>query len=170
VVNSIAINKESILKIIEQVSDPEIPALNVVEMGMVRDVLITDDKVNIIITPTYSGCPAMSQINSDILKVLENEGITTNLITRLSPAWTTDWMSDETLEKLKISGIAPPKSKSSPIDPNNLFNIIKVQTQIECPFCDSLDTKILSEYGSTACKSFHYCNSCLQAFDHFKCH
>jgi len=167
-VNNISI--EEIYKIIEQVSDPEIPALNVIEMGMVREVFFEDETLKVVITPTYSGCPAMNQITCDVQKVLMNEGIEAQIITRLSPAWTTDWMSEETLEKLRASGIAPPKTKVSTLDPNNLFNIIKIPSQIECPFCSSGNTKILSEYGSTACKSFHYCNNCLQAFDHFKCH
>ena len=167
---STELDREEILKIISQVSDPEIPALSVIEIGMVRDVVFIDDRVEVIITPTYSGCPAMHQITSDIQKVLTDEGINATITTRLSPPWTTDWMSDETLEKLRLSGIAPPRNKSSEIDPNNLCNIIKVPSKIQCPFCLSEDTKIISEYGSTACKSFHYCNDCLQAFDHFKCH
>ncbi|MBX3044434.1 MAG: phenylacetate-CoA oxygenase subunit PaaJ [Candidatus Kapabacteria bacterium] len=164
------LNKEDIFEIISQVSDPEIPALSVIEMGMIRDVIISGNDVEVIITPTYSGCPAMHQITEDVRKVLFEEGIDAKITTRLSPPWTTDWMSEETLEKLRLSGIAPPKSKSKDIDPDNLFSIIKVPSQVECPFCLSQNTKILSEYGSTACKSFHYCNDCLQAFDHFKCH
>jgi ring-1,2-phenylacetyl-CoA epoxidase subunit PaaD len=164
------LDKDEILSIISQVSDPEIPALSVIEMGMVRDVIIDGDAVQVVITPTYSGCPAMHQITSDIKKVLTENGITASIITRLSPPWTTDWMSEETLEKLRVSGIAPPRTKSSPIDPNNLFNIIKVPSNVQCPFCSSENTKILSEFGSTACKSFHFCNDCLQAFDYFKCH
>lgn len=162
--------KDDILTIISQVSDPEIPALSVIEMGMVRDVNLNHDFVEVVITPTYSGCPAMHQIENDIVKVLKENGYETKITTRLSPPWTTDWMSEETLEKLRLSGIAPPRNKSSEIDPNNLFNIIKVPSKVQCPFCLSEETKILSEYGSTVCKSFHYCNSCLQAFDHFKCH
>lgn len=162
--------KEKILDIISQVSDPEIPALSVIEMGMVRDVIIYDNSVEVVITPTYSGCPAMHQITDDIGKILIENGVQSTIKTQLSPPWTTDWMSEDTLEKLRLSGIAPPRSKSSDIDPNNLFNIIKVPSEVQCPFCMSENTKILSEFGSTACKSFHYCNNCLQAFDHFKCH
>lgn len=162
--------KEKILDIISQVSDPEIPALSVIEMGMVRDVIIYDNSVEVVITPTYSGCPAMHQITADIGKILFENGVQSTIKTQLSPPWTTDWMSEDTLEKLRLSGIAPPRSKSSDIDPNNLFNIIKVPSEVQCPFCMSENTKILSEFGSTACKSFHYCNNCLQAFDHFKCH
>ena len=163
-------DRDEILSIISQVSDPEIPALSVIEMGMVRDVIIDGDAVQVVITPTYSGCPAMHQITQDIEKVISDNGITASIITRLSPPWTTDWMSEETLEKLRVSGIAPPRTKSSPIDPNNLFNIIKVPSNVQCPFCNSENTKILSEFGSTACKSFHFCNECQQAFDYFKCH
>lgn len=164
------LNKDEIMSIISQVSDPEIPAINVIEIGIVRDVVLNGNKVEVIITPTYSGCPATHQISSDIKKVLVDNGIDGTITTRLSPPWTTDWMDDSTLEKLRLSGIAPPRTRSRDIDPSNLFNIIKVPSNIECPFCLSEDTKILSEYGSTACKSFHFCNTCLQAFDHFKCH
>jgi ring-1,2-phenylacetyl-CoA epoxidase subunit PaaD len=164
------LNKSEIMNIISQVSDPEIPAINVIEMGMVREVLINGDAVEVIITPTYSGCPAMHQISSDIQKILADSGIYASITTRLSPAWTTDWMEDSTLEKLRLSGIAPPRTKSRDIDPNNLFSIIKVPSEVQCPFCLSDDTKIISEFGSTACKSFHYCNNCLQVFDYFKCH
>jgi ring-1,2-phenylacetyl-CoA epoxidase subunit PaaD len=165
------LSKDEILELISQVSDPEIPALNVIEMGMVREINIGEDNiVEVIITPTYSGCPAMHQITQDIESILTHNGISSQITTKLFPPWTTDWMSELTLEKLRASGIAPPRTKSKEIDPNNLFNIIKIPSEIQCPFCFSEDTKLLSEFGSTACKSFHYCNNCHQAFDHFKCH
>lgn len=167
---NINLSKQSILKLISTISDPEIPAVNVVEMGMVRDIVFENNKLNVIITPTYSGCPAMSQISNDILKLLNDNGLDAEIITRLSPPWTTDWMTKETFEKLKKSGIAPPVTRSFELNYENMFNIIKVPSNIECPFCSSEDTKLLSEFGSTACKSLHYCNSCFQAFDHFKCH
>jgi len=169
--NVAAITKDEILEILQEVKDPEIPAVSVIEMGMVREVIVSDNQVKIVITPTYSGCPAMGWIHNEIKKVLELEGISNLIIeTRLSPAWTTDWMSEETKLKLKESGIAPPQNKTNDFDGSDLFNIIKVPAAIICPFCDSDDTKMISEFGSTACKSLHYCNSCLQGFDHFKCH
>ncbi|MDX9789494.1 MAG: 1,2-phenylacetyl-CoA epoxidase subunit PaaD [Candidatus Kapaibacterium sp.] len=164
------LNKELVMELVSQVSDPEIPALSVIEMGMVRDVIISDDFVEVIITPTYSGCPAMHQISHDIKKVLNDEGIEAQIKTQLSPAWTTDWMSEETLDKLRLSGISPPHGRSNELDPDNLFNVIKVPANAECPFCRSENTRTLSEFGSTACKSLHFCDDCLQAFDHFKCH
>lgn len=162
---------KKVLDILQEIKDPEIPAVSVLEMGMVREVLFNEDNLIVVITPTYSGCPAMIWINNEIKTRLENEGFSKVLIeTRLSPAWTTDWMSDVTKQKLKESGIAPPQNNTNDFDTSDLFNIIKVPPAIICPFCDSKDTRIISEFGSTACKSLHYCNSCLQGFDHFKCH
>lgn len=163
--------EQKVLDILQEVKDPEIPAVSVIEMGMVREVAVNDGNVKVVITPTYSGCPAMIWINDEIRKQLKLHGIGDILIeTRLSPAWTTDWMSEETKRKLKESGIAPPQNKTYDLASSDLFNIIKVPTAIICPFCDSENTKIISEFGSTACKSLHYCNNCLQGFDHFKCH
>lgn len=165
------LTRDEILDMLQEVKDPEIPAVSVIEMGMVREVVVSNTHVKVVITPTYSGCPAMGWIHKEIRNVLENAGISNLLIeTRLSPAWTTDWMSAETKLKLKKSGIAPPQNLTKDVDGSDLFNIIKVPSAVICPFCDSENTKMISEFGSTACKSLHYCNSCLQGFDHFKCH
>ncbi len=163
--------KQRVLDVLQEVKDPEIPAVSILEIGMVREVAVIKGNVKVVITPTYSGCPAMIWINNEIRNRLETEGFRNILIeTQLSPAWTTDWMSDETKRKLKVSGIAPPQNKTYDMDTSDLFNIIKIPSAITCPFCDSENTKIVSEFGSTACKSLHYCHSCLQGFDHFKCH
>ncbi|MEQ8905741.1 1,2-phenylacetyl-CoA epoxidase subunit PaaD [Ekhidna sp.] len=151
------ISKEHIVDILENVTDPEIPVISVTDLGIVRDVLITDDFVEVIITPTYSGCPAMLEIEKDIHNALKKEGIDHFKITTvLSPAWTTEWMTEEGKQKLKAYGIAPP----NPTNPED----------IECPQCDSKNTQLLSEFGSTACKSLFKCNDCLEPFDYFKCH
>lgn len=159
---------DEIFKILKTVNDPEIPVLNVIEMGMVREVeCIDDDKFRIIMTPTYSGCPAVDAIREDVSKALNNHGIDNfELKTRLFPAWTTDWMTEEAKIKLKEFGIAPPESKST--DP--LAHILGKAKETQCPYCNSNNTRMTSTFGSTACKSMHYCDNCKQPFEHFKCH
>lgn len=156
-------NKEQIFSILETVNDPEIPALNVVEMGIVREVDIVTS--TIIITPTYSGCPAMKTIEEDIQSALQKNGLTQFLVsTSLSPAWTTDWMTDEARAKLEKEGIAPPQKGSA--DKNLLMGKIR---DVKCPRCGSHDTTMISQFGSTACKSLYKCESCKEPFDYFKC-
>ncbi|WP_420316494.1 1,2-phenylacetyl-CoA epoxidase subunit PaaD [Ekhidna sp.] len=151
------ISQPTIYQILENVTDPEIPVISVRDLGIIRDVLITNDFVEVIITPTYSGCPAMLEIERNIHNALKKEGINHFKITTvLSPAWTTEWMTEEGKQKLKEYGIAPP----NPTNPEN----------IECPQCSSKNTQLLSEFGSTACKSLFKCNDCLEPFDYFKCH
>lgn len=159
--------KNIVLETLSQISDPEIPVVNIIEMGMIRDVKIEEDEIKVLLTPTYSGCPAMRQIEDDILYTLGKKGFSDVTIeTVLSPAWTTDWLSKETKEKLKNYGIAPPVKNSS----DDIFNIISTTQTVNCPFCDSSKTELKSFFGSTACKSLYYCNNCQQPFEHFKCH
>ncbi len=153
-----SLSEKKILKLLEDVQDPEIPVLNIVEMGIVREINISDEKVQINITPTYMGCPAMNMIENEMLDLLYANGINNVKVrTVYSPAWTTDWLSDETKSKLKEYGIAPPRAVTDLLD------------KIECPFCNSNSTKLTSEFGSTACKSLHFCYACHQPFEHFKC-
>ncbi len=153
------ITANTIWQLLEQVPDPEIPVLSILDLGIVRDVKINEGLVEIIITPTYSGCPAMDAISMDIrLKLIEN-GIKNFKITSvLSPAWTTDWMTEEGKIKLNKYGIAPPK-----------ISLDKSDTPPVCPQCKSADTKLLSQFGSTACKALYQCNDCKEPFDYFKC-
>lgn len=152
--------KEEILKLLEDVFDPEIPVLNIVEMGIVRNVYENSGGYEIEITPTYSGCPAMKTIEDEIRDLFHSEGIEEVKVKKVySPAWTTDWLSDETKIKLRDYGIAPPEGNAEEF-------LIK---NIACPFCKSANTKLTSEFGSTSCKSLHYCNNCSQPFEHFKC-
>ncbi len=155
--------KEEIFQFLTEVNDPEIPVLSIVEMGIVREVELQDDSVRVVITPTYSGCPAMKVIEEEIVSALQKKGFE-NVTTRtvFSPSWTTDWLSEETKLKLKEYGIAPPGRASEQDSSGTLREII-------CPFCDSNKTELRSEFGSTACKSLHYCNNCQQPFEHFKC-
>ncbi len=159
--------KENVMKLLSGISDPEIPVVSIIEMGMVRDVLVEDDSVIVTITPTYSGCPAMYQIESDITQILKDNGYTNTVIqTKLSPPWTTDLMTESTKLKLKEYGIAPPVGSSKDLK----FDLFPILRTIECPFCDSEDTELKSLFGSTACKSYYYCKSCNQNFEYFKCH
>jgi len=151
---------DEIWQALEQVSDPEIPVLSVVDLGVVRVVDIIKDTAQIVITPTYSGCPAMNAIEEDI-RAKVSPLIKLELTTQLSPAWTTDWMSEAGKEKLKAYGIAPPVEGAS-----GLF----AQTQVSCPRCDSRNTKMISQFGSTSCKAFYQCQDCFEPFDYFKCH
>jgi ring-1,2-phenylacetyl-CoA epoxidase subunit PaaD len=180
------------------VSDPEIPVLSVIDLGIVRDVKwikdneetdfttkqtsprvnqtsandgrlrrpgtqrteSSDSSLLVTITPTYSGCPAMAVIKAEILRALEEHGLSrVRIETQLSPAWTTDWMTERGKHRLLEYGIAPPGLHAP--DPS---------TQVPCPRCGSSDTRVVSQFGSTPCKAFYICNSCLEPFDYFKCH
>ena len=146
------VETQNIWKILETIPDPEIPVISVVELGVVRDVEIINKQLTITVTPTYSGCPAIQQMQDDIsLKLTENGYEDFEIITKLSPAWTTEWMSDKTKNKLKNYAIAPPE---------------KI---IECPQCNSKQIELISNFGSTACKALYKCNDCLEPFDYFKC-
>ncbi|MGO9358344.1 MAG: 1,2-phenylacetyl-CoA epoxidase subunit PaaD [Xanthobacteraceae bacterium] len=147
-----------------QVVDPEIPVLTIADLGVLRDVSVHDDTVEVTITPTYSGCPAMNMIALEIELALEREGIRNpKIVTVLSPAWTTDWMSAEGRAKLKDYGIAPPRAGGGR---RALFGV----EQVECPRCGSLKTELLAEFGSTSCKALWRCTACREPFDYFKCH
>ena len=147
-----------------QVVDPEIPVLTIADLGVLRDVRIHDGHVEVAITPTYSGCPAMNMIALEIELALEREGIHRPKVrTVLSPAWTTDWMSEDGRRKLREYGIAPPQGQNSR---RALFGV----EQVACPQCGSENTEVLSEFGSTSCKALWRCNSCREPFDYFKCH
>ena len=146
------------------VVDPEIPVLTIADLGVLREVRVSDGHVEVAITPTYSGCPAMNMIALEIELALERAGIARPEIrTVLSPAWTTDWMNEEGRSKLKAYGIAPPLPASSR---RALFGV----QQVSCPQCGSGETERLSEFGSTACKALWRCKSCREPFDYFKCH
>lgn len=154
------ISEKRIWQILETVCDPEVPVLTVTDLGIVRDVKVNADEVEIIITPTYTGCPAMDMIAMNIKLALIESGYSIIKITSvLSPAWTTDWMSEAGKRKLKEYGIAAPDKK---------FAI--ALDGIECPLCNSTNTKLISEFGSTACKALYQCNDCKEPFDYFKCH
>ncbi len=158
-------SREKIWKLLRSISDPEIPVLSIVDLGIIRNVNVINDNIEIIITPTYSGCPAMDLIAMQIQSALLNNGYKDVYIKKvLSPAWTTEWMSEEGKQKLKSYGIAPPGSIRKTIE------LFADPVQVSCPLCNSQDTSLISEFGSTACKALYRCNSCQEPFDHFKCH
>jgi len=158
--------KDKILSILSEVYDPEIPVLSIIDLGILRNVEWIDNQVLVTITPTYSGCPATLTFETDILKALSENGYeNVKVISQISPAWTTDWMTDNGRKKLKAYGIAPPVNGTS-----NKSILFTDKKEVACPRCDSFDTKLLSQFGSTSCKSLYQCNSCLEPFDYFKCH
>ncbi len=160
-----AYNLAEVWSLLETVQDPEIPVLNVVDMGIVRDVQVGEQSVEIKITPTYSGCPAMDMIERDILRTLAENGFgDTTITTVLAPPWTTDWLTDTAKTKLRSIGIAPPQEAST--DKKTLFG---EEIRIFCPRCGSDNTEKVSEFGSTACKAHYKCSDCLEPFDYFKC-
>jgi ring-1,2-phenylacetyl-CoA epoxidase subunit PaaD len=146
------------------VPDPEIPVLTIEDLGILRDVAVEDDHVVVTITPTYSGCPAIDAIRADVATVLRAHGIEdAEVRTVLSPAWTTDWMSEQGRRKLREYGIAPPAPRAA--DASRL-----VQLGVCCPRCGSFDVRESSRFGATACQAQYACRSCLEPFDHFKAH
>jgi ring-1,2-phenylacetyl-CoA epoxidase subunit PaaD len=156
--------RAEILRWLEEVKDPEVPVLSVRELGVLRDVEVSDDEVVVVMTPTYSGCPAMHAMEAEVLSTLARHGVPNARVrTVYSPAWTTDWMSLEAKAKLAAYGIAPPgRVESDDLVP------LRRRTPVECPFCHSVNTIVRSEFGSTACKAILFCNSCHQPFELFK--
>jgi ring-1,2-phenylacetyl-CoA epoxidase subunit PaaD len=153
-------DKKTIYAFLENIKDPEVPVLSIIDLGIVRDIKWNEDELEIVITSTYTGCPAMDMITAEIYAQLNTLGFKKIKVTQsLSPAWTTDWMSEEGKRKLKEYGIAPPDKR---------FTIPK--DGVECPLCHSNNTRLVSEFGSTACKALYQCNDCKEPFDYFKCH
>ena len=153
---------------LDQLCDPEIPVVSLREMGILRDVYMSDTGVEVVITPTYSGCPAMEQIHDDILQSLLQLGVQGQVKTQLAPAWTTDWMSDSAKEKLRAYGIAPPNCQSTSTSQVVRFTRRLQDDVVACPLCGSTNTTITSAFGSTACKALCKCLNCQEPFDYFK--
>lgn len=156
------VTEKEIWELLEQVSDPEVPVLTIVDLGVVRDVELDGNHCTITITPTYSGCPAMKYIEKGIEDILHDK-VDLEIHTKLSPAWTTDWLSEAGKNKLRDYGIAPPEHE---VDKSVLF---AEPTIVPCPLCHSRNTRMVSQFGSTACKAHYQCNDCLEPFDYFKC-
>ncbi len=153
--NTTAVTVSQVWQWLGEIPDPEIPVISIVDLGVVRDVSVQENKVSVVITPTYSGCPAMREITEHITKELTSRGFEdVNLETRIAPAWTTDWMSATGKAKLESYGIAAPQAKGSPN---------------RCPQCKSTDVEKISQFGSTPCKAQWRCTDCLEPFEYFKC-
>lgn len=161
------IDKKTIYKYLGEINDPEVPVLSIIDLGIVRDVKMNDHELEVVITPTYTGCPAMDMITATIKIQLATLGFKKVKVTQiLSPAWTTEWMSEEGKRKLKEYGIAPPNPKQQVCD-QKLFAEAEA---VQCPHCNSYHTYRISEFGSTACKALYQCDDCKEPFDYFKCH
>ena len=150
--------------ILEKVSDPEIPVLSIMDMGVVRSAILVEGTVKVEITPTYSGCPAMDVIGDDIIKALDEKGYTAEVELILSPAWTTDWITQKGRRALEDYGIAAPLEADA--DKEVLLNNKRL---VKCPQCTSTNTHMVSQFGSTACKAQFQCDDCQEPFDYFKC-
>jgi ring-1,2-phenylacetyl-CoA epoxidase subunit PaaD len=149
-----------IFGLLSAVCDPEIPVLSLEDLGVLRDISVNDDEITVTITPTYAGCPAMETMRADIEDTLSRAGyLKVKVKQSLSPAWTTEWMSEHGKKKLREYGIAPPLETSCGPQTGG----------IECPQCDSSRVKLISEFGSTACKALYQCMDCREPFDYFKC-
>jgi ring-1,2-phenylacetyl-CoA epoxidase subunit PaaD len=160
------VSEQEIWTLLEEVKDPEVPVLSVLDLGIVRSVRVEEGTIHIVITPTYSGCPAMDTIRMDIrLKLMEKGFRQVDITQQLSPAWTTDWMTRAGKEKLAAYGIAPP-NPSQQFCSSELFQ----EEAVQCPRCHSHHTEAVSQFGSTACKALYRCLSCHEPFDYFKCH
>lgn len=163
--------------VIASIPDPEVPVITIEDLGILREVLVDEQArtVNVLITPTYSGCPAMEAIRQHIEHVARREGYVATVRTRLSPAWTTDWMSQAGRDKLRDFGIAPPGRRaaqepvagSQPVAGSPVHVGLRVR-RVACPLCGSPDTDEISRFGSTACKALRRCNQCREPFDEFK--
>lgn len=158
------VNTKNIVNILGSIPDPEIPVISIKELGMLRDVVYKNGEYIVTITPTYTACPAMGLIENQIKEKLSGFGISNVKINlTYSPAWTTDWMSEEAKQKLKKYGIAPPQHSSC----SKVFSSVE---KLHCPHCNSSDTSIISRFSSTACKALYRCNVCKEPFEYFKCH
>jgi ring-1,2-phenylacetyl-CoA epoxidase subunit PaaD len=156
-------NKEQIMSILSEVKDPEIPVLSIADLGILRGVDVSGQKIHVRITPTYSGCPAMDTIREDILTVLSENGLhDVEIQQSLSPAWTTEWMTESGKKKLQEFGIAAPAAGGCLLQGNDRPEY--------CPLCHSKNIELVSQFGSTACKALYRCLDCREPFDYFKCH
>lgn len=156
--------QKHLIPILETVPDPEIPVISVLDLGVIREAIEVDGVIQIKLTPTYSGCPAMDVIADDLKTAFSNIGKKAEVELILSPAWSTDWISEEGLQKMEEYGIARPLSESHDIDV--LLNNKKL---VKCPQCGSTQTHLVSQFGSTPCKALFKCDDCHEPFDYFKC-
>ncbi|HTD04958.1 1,2-phenylacetyl-CoA epoxidase subunit PaaD [Undibacterium sp.] len=170
-----SIHKDAVMALLQAVPDPEIPVVSIAELGILRDVRIAGEHVEVVITPTYSGCPAMQAIQQDICSVLKQAGIAqVTVSTALSPAWSSDWITPAGRDKLRAYGIAPPQpaQHGGIQDSRQPLRFMRMPAPADalpaCPQCGSRHTELLSEFGSTSCKALYRCTACREPFDYFK--
>jgi len=165
-IKAMILSEKNIFDLLSSIPDPEIPVISINDLGILREVLIADGKVKVRITPTYTGCPAMKAIENEIKEKLVEAGVQNGEVELVySPVWTTDWINDDAKERLRKYGIAPPLLSSRD------KNLLSLQPKkIACPHCGSVQTEMISAFGSTACKALYKCKNCLEPFDYFKCH
>lgn len=160
---TVDVTREQVMQWLREIPDPEIPVVSITDLGIVRDVRV-GERITVALTPTYSGCPATEVIEQSVVDRLSKRGLDNVVIERtLSPPWTTDWISDEGREKLAAYGIAPPAKGGSKRE------LMYGEREVACPRCGSVDTSLVSEFGSTACKASYRCDACLEPFEYFKC-
>ena len=158
--------------LLDSLTDPEIPVVTLRELGILRDVRFANAQLEVVITPTYSGCPAMGQIEDDVKALLQAHGLQGRVVTQLAPAWTPDWMSETAKDKLRAYGIAPPHACASPT--SGAASVVQFAARackrevVSCPQCGSANTTETSHFGSTACKALYRCLACMEPFDYFK--
>lgn len=161
------VTPEQVMEWLHAVPDPEIPVISVVDLGIVRAVDLEGRRCVVTITPTYSGCPAMREIEQDIIAVLRKKGLSdVQVCVTLSPAWTTDWMSEKGRQALKDYGIAPPMERA--VDLSGILR--REDPPVPCPQCGSSNSRLISRFGSTSCKALYRCQACGEPFDYFKAH
>lgn len=148
--------------LVREVEDPELPHVTIGDLGIVRSVEIDGDRVNVVLTPTYTGCPATEQIRDDVTDAIRAAGYEADVRFTMSPAWTTDWITQRGRDRLLAAGIAPPAPAGDPGDP------VAVDLPVACPRCGSRRTRLISQFGGTACKATYVCNTCAEPFEHFK--
>ena len=159
---------EEVWAALADLADPEIPVISLRDLGILREVRAGADGFEVVITPTYSGCPAMGQIEDDLRSTLKNRGISARVVTRLAPAWTTDCMTEAGKEKLRAYGIAPPHATPAGSSVVRFIATPATAVAVPCPRCGSANTVETSHFGSTACKALYRCQDCLEPFDYFK--
>lgn len=158
------VNTQNIKQLISDIPDPEIPVITINDLGILRDVAYQNNQYVVTITPTYTACPAMPLLEEQIKDKLHTNGISNvKVVLTYVPAWTTDWMTKDAKEKMRVYGIAPPQHSSC----NKVYN---KNESVKCPRCNSSNTELISRFGSTACKGLCKCNSCNEPFEYFKCH
>jgi ring-1,2-phenylacetyl-CoA epoxidase subunit PaaD len=158
---------DAVWRVLHRVLDPEVPALSVCDLGIVRDVIAHDDGIEVVLTPTYSGCPATEVIEQSVIDAVDGIGLGPARVTlQRAPAWTTDWISDDGKRKLREYGIAPPSGNAAVTQERPIR--LMLRERIECPRCGSANTERLSAFGSTACKALYRCLACREPFEHFK--